>query len=78
MNVLHSAQEESFVRRERQIVLLGRYPTLFAPFYERHWKALSVAALAALLFLSHFRRVPFENILWTRRTSLNGLAYVSA
>ena len=51
MNVLHSAQEESFVRRERQIVLLGRYPTLFAPFYERHWKALSVAALAALLFL---------------------------
>ena len=51
MNVLHSAQEESFVSRERQMVLLSRYPTLFAPFYERHWKALSVAALAALLFL---------------------------
>ena len=51
MSLLHSSQEESFVSRERQMALLGRYPTLFAPFYEKHWKALSVAALAALLFL---------------------------
>jgi phosphonate transport system permease protein len=36
---------------ERQVLLLSRYPTLFVPFYEKHWKALSGLALAALLFL---------------------------
>jgi phosphonate transport system permease protein len=33
------------------VLLLSRYPTLFVPFYEKHWKALSGLALAALLFL---------------------------
>ncbi len=33
------------------MVLLSRYPTLFVPFYKKHWKTLSVIALAALLFL---------------------------
>ncbi len=50
MSVLPFAQDKS-VGGERQMVLLSRYPTLFVPFYEKHWKALSVIALAALLFL---------------------------
>ena len=50
MSVLPSAQDRS-VGGERQVLLLSRYPTLFVPFYEKHWKALSGLALAALLFL---------------------------
>jgi phosphonate transport system permease protein len=50
MSVLPSAQDRS-VGDERQVLLLSRYPTLFVPFYEKHWKALSGLALAALLFL---------------------------
>jgi phosphonate transport system permease protein len=50
MSVLPSTQDRS-VGGERQVLLLSRYPTLFVPFYEKHWKALSVLALAALLFL---------------------------
>ncbi len=50
MSVLPFAQDKS-VGGERQVVLLNRYPTLFAPFYEKHWKTLSVIALATLLFL---------------------------
>ena len=50
MSVLPSAHDRS-VGGERQAVLLSRYPTLFVPFYEKHWKALSGLALAALLFL---------------------------
>ena len=50
MSVLPSTQDRS-VGGERQVLLLSRYPTLFVPFYEKHWKALSGLALAALLFL---------------------------
>lgn len=50
MSVLPSAQDRS-VGGERQVLLLSRYPTMFVPFYEKHWKALSGVALAALLFL---------------------------
>jgi phosphonate transport system permease protein len=50
MSVLPSTQDQS-VGGERQVLLLSRYPTLFVPFYEKHWKALGVLALAALLFL---------------------------
>jgi phosphonate transport system permease protein len=50
MSVLTSAQDNS-VGGERQALLLSRYPTLFVPFYEKHWKTLSSVALAALLFL---------------------------
>jgi len=50
MSMLPSAQDRS-VGGERQVLLLSRYPTLFVPFYEKHWKALSGLALAALLFL---------------------------
>lgn len=50
MSVLPPAHDRS-VSGERQVVLLSRYPTLFVPFYEKHWKALSGLALAALLFL---------------------------
>ncbi|MDH4402479.1 MAG: phosphonate ABC transporter, permease protein PhnE [Burkholderiaceae bacterium] len=50
MSVLPSAHDRS-VGGERQVLLLSRYPTLFVPFYEKHWKALSGLALAALLFL---------------------------
>ena len=50
MSVLPSAHDRS-VGGERQVVLLSRYPTLFVPFYEKHWKALSGLTLAALLFL---------------------------
>ncbi len=50
MSLLPSAQDRS-VGGERQVLLLSRYPTLFMPFYEKHWKALSGLALAALLFL---------------------------
>lgn len=50
MSVLPSTQDRS-VGGERQMLLLSRYPTLFVPFYEKHWKALSALALAALLFL---------------------------
>jgi phosphonate transport system permease protein len=50
MSVLPSTQDRS-VGGERQVLLLSRYPTLFVPFYEKHWKVLSGLALAALLFL---------------------------
>jgi phosphonate transport system permease protein len=50
MSVLPSAHDRS-VGGERQVLLLSRYPTLFVPFYEKHWKALSGLTLAALLFL---------------------------
>jgi len=50
MSVLPSAHDRS-VGGECQVLLLSRYPTLFVPFYEKHWKALSGLALAALLFL---------------------------
>lgn len=50
MSVLPSTQDRS-VGSERQVLLLSRYPTLFVPFYEKYWKALSGLALAALLFL---------------------------
>jgi phosphonate transport system permease protein len=50
MSVLPSTQDRA-VGGERQVLLLSRYPTLFVPFYEKHWKALSGLALAALLFL---------------------------
>jgi len=49
MSVLPSAHDRS-VGDERQVLLLSRYPALFVPFYEKHWKALSGLALAALLF----------------------------
>jgi len=50
MSVLPSAHDRS-VGDERQVLLLSRYPALFVPFYEKHWKALSGLTLAALLFL---------------------------
>lgn len=50
MSVLPTVQDRS-LGGERQVLLLSRYPILFVPFYEKHWKALSVFALAALLFL---------------------------
>jgi hypothetical protein len=49
MSVLPFGHDKS-VDNERQVLLLSRYPTFFVPFYEKHWKTLSVVALAALLF----------------------------